>query len=171
MLRVGDKAPDFVLPSSAGGMAKLADFVGKKLVLYFYPRDLTPGCTQEACAFRDTMGEFAKYGATVVGVSKDSLQTHAKFQSTHALGFPLLTDDGNNVAIAYGAYGEKVMYGKRVQGTIRSTFLIDEQGALAAIWSPVKVAGHVDAVLAALAGAGRPTLTPKKVATRTKKYK
>lgn len=147
---VGDKAPAFKLPSTEGGEKSLKDYAGKKLVLYFYPKDATPGCTQEACDFRDNMARLKKKGVAVVGISKDSLASHEKFRKAQSLPFELLTDADNAVAKAYAAYGEKNMYGKKVMGTIRTTVLIDEKGKIAKVWSPVRVKGHVDQVLEAL---------------------
>jgi thioredoxin-dependent peroxiredoxin len=159
-LTVGTKAPDFSLPSTpAGGAVSLASLAGKTFVLYFYPKDDTPGCTVEACDFRDNLGRVQSAGALVFGVSKDTLASHQRFQEKHALPFPLLADQGSAVAKAYGAYGEKVMYGRKVEGTIRSTFVIGPDGVVQHAWSPVKVAGHVDAVLAALEG--RPAAAAK----------
>lgn len=122
------------------------------MILYFYPKDSTPGCTREACDFRDRTAQLQKAGAVVFGVSKDSLASHEKFIESQELPFELLSDSDNAVGKAYGTFGEKIMYGKKVIGTIRSTFLIDEKGKLAAVWSPVKVDGHADAVLAVLTG-------------------
>jgi peroxiredoxin Q/BCP len=149
-MEAGDKAPAFKLPSTAGGDKSLKDYAGKKLVLYFYPKDATPGCTQEACDFRDNMARLKKAGVTVVGVSKDSLASHEKFRKAQSLPFELLSDADNAVAKAYEAYGEKNMYGKKVMGTIRTTVLIDEKGKVARVWSPVRVKGHVDEVLGAV---------------------
>jgi peroxiredoxin Q/BCP len=167
MLTIGTQAPSFALPSTSGATVSLADFAGRKVVLYFYPRDNTPGCTREACDFRDEHSALAKAGAVVLGVSSDSLKSHAGFRTKFALPFDLLVDEGNKVASAYHAYGEKLMYGKKVKGVIRSTFLIDERGKLAAVWSPVKVDGHVQAVLAALSGAS-PAEAPKAKPTARK---
>ncbi len=150
MLKPGDMAPPFSLPSTAGETLSLEDFAPRPLVLYFYPKDDTPGCTTEACDFRDHMARLASAGAAVLGVSRDSLRAHAGFRARHDLPFHLLSDADSAVARSYGAYGEKKMYGKVGQGTIRSTFLIDGEGRIAAAWSPVKVRGHVDQVLAAL---------------------
>ena len=155
-LTLGTKAPAFKLPSTSGGEVSLASLRGRKVVLYFYPKDDTPGCTVEACDFRDHLALLEAAGAEVLGVSKDPLAAHERFRSKHALPFPLLSDEGSAVAKAYGAYGQKMMYGKPVTGTIRSTFLIDEQGKVARVWSPVKVPGHVQAVLAALRGEEAP---------------
>jgi len=174
-MKLGQSAPAFSLPSTSGSTVSLRDFAGKQVVLYFYPRDNTPGCTVEACDFRDRDAALRKAGAVVLGVSSDSLKSHDGFRAKHGLAFDLLVDADNAVAKSYGAHGEKVMYGKKVMGTIRSTFLIDEQGKLAAVWSPVKVAGHAEAVLAALTGASAPAAkkpatakkaSPKKVATK-----
>jgi peroxiredoxin Q/BCP len=150
MLKPGDKAPNFKLPGTSGKDPSLKDFRGRKLVLYFYPKDNTSGCTREACDFRDNFARVRRAGTDVVGVSKDSLASHDKFRDKYDLPFELLSDKDNAVATAYGAYGEKTMYGKKVMGTIRSTFIIDEKGKIEHVWSPVKVNGHVDQVLAAL---------------------
>ncbi len=117
------------------------------MVLYFYPRDSTPGCTTEACDFRDRHAAFAAAGATVLGVSGDDLRSHARFRGKQGLNFPLLADVDHAVASAYGVYGEKMMYGRAVQGIVRSTFVIGPDGRLEAIWRPVKVPGHAEAVL------------------------
>ena len=156
-LNVGDKAPDFDLPSTTGENISLRSLRGKKVVLYYYPKDQTPGCTREACDFRDRHAALNGSGAVVLGVSKDSLKSHENFREKQDLPFPLLSDPDNAVARAYGAYGEKTSYGKTTMGTIRSTFLIDENGFLERIWSPVKVDGHAEEVLAAVtAGAQGP---------------
>ncbi len=167
MLAIGKKAPSFKLPSTSGKTVSSADFAGRKVVLYFYPRDNTPGCTREACDFRDQHTKLVRAGAAVLGVSGDSLKSHAGFRSKYELPFELLSDEGNKLANSFGAYGEKMMYGKRVKGVIRSTFLIDEQGKLAAAWSPVKVDGHVDQVLAALKGSTESEGQPKRGAAKS----
>ena len=160
-MKLGQSAPAFSLPSTSGSTVSLRDFAGKQVVLYFYPRDNTPGCTVEACDFRDRDAALRKAGAVVLGVSSDSLKSHDGFRAKHGLAFDLLVDADNAVAKSYGAHGEKVMYGKKVMGTIRSTFLIDAKGKLAAIWSPVKVAGHAEEVLAAVLGAKAAAPTTK----------
>ena len=146
----GQKAPTFSLQGDDGKVHELADHKGERVVLYFYPRDLTPGCTTEACDFRDNLARLKKAGAVVYGVSKDSIASHEKFREKHDLNFVLLSDDKLDVHKKYGAFGEKTMYGKKVQGVIRSTFLIDDKGKIAKAWRNVKVGGHVDKVLEAL---------------------
>jgi peroxiredoxin Q/BCP len=160
---IGDPAPAFRLPSTSGAPLALADLRGKKVVLYFYPRDQTPGCTREACDFEAAHAKLRAAGALVLGVSKDSLDSHARFRSAQRLGFDLLSDPELAVHKAYGAYGSKLHYGKRIEGVIRSTFLIDEQGKIAARWSPVRVDGHVEKVLAAIheAGAAKAGTAPR----------
>ena len=155
-LQPGAEAPAFRLPATTGEEISLEDLRGRKVVLYFYPKDSTPGCTQEACDFRDRDEALQGAGVVVLGVSKDSLASHDKFRAKYELPFPLLTDQDNAVATAYGAFGEKNMYGRKVLGTIRSTFLIDENGTIQRTWSPVRVAGHADDVLAAIKGEEAP---------------
>ena len=150
MVEVGKKAPAFTLESSDGGKVKLSDFAGKVVVLYFYPRDNTPGCTVEANDFNAALPELKKLGAVVLGVSKDSIASHCKFRDKYSLGFPLLSDADGKVLESYGAWGDKVMYGKKMKGIIRSTVLIGKDGKVKQHWPKVKVAGHVDAVVAAL---------------------
>ena len=152
----GKKAPAFALPASNGAEPsakplKLSDFAGKKLVLYFYPRDSTPGCTTEANEFQAAAAKLKKLNAVVVGVSKDTVASHCKFSTKYALAFPLLSDPDGKVIEAYGAWGEKSLYGKKSMGVIRSTVLIDEAGVVRKIFPKVRVNGHVDAVLDALA--------------------
>ena len=130
---------------------KLADYAGKKLVVYFYPRDDTPGCTREAQAFDQALSKFAKLGAAVVGVSKDSTASHCKFRDKYRLNFPLLSDPDTTVSQKYGAWGEKNMYGKKSMGIVRTTVIVGDDGKVQKVWRKVKVDGHVDAVLAALA--------------------
>ena len=149
MVAVGKKAPSFALESSEGGKVKLSDFSGTPVVVYFYPRDNTPGCTVEAEGFRDAYAKFKKLGVAVVGVSKDSIASHCKFRDKFKLNFPLLSDPDGKVLEAYGAWGDKVMYGKKMKGIIRSTVLIDGSGKVVQHWPKVSVKGHVDEVLAA----------------------
>ena len=150
MIKEGQKAPDFVLPSSDGRDIALADLRGKPVVLYFYPKDDTPGCTKEACAFRDARAQLTKAGAVVLGVSPDPVERHQKFKQKYDLNFPLLADPDHAVAEKYGAWGEKTLYGKKSMGIIRSTFLIDKEGVVRKVWPKVKVDGHDEQVLAAL---------------------
>jgi peroxiredoxin Q/BCP len=152
MLAIGDKAPKFKVASTTGKKLSLKKQRGKKVVLFFYPKDNTPGCTQEACDFRDSYERLLAAGVVVLGVSKDSLESHEGFREKYQLPFDLLSDPENEMAKAFGAYGEKKLYGKVSEGTIRSTFLINEKGRIEKIWSPVKVKGHVAQVIAAITG-------------------
>ena len=147
---VGDKAPAFSLEDQSGKTVKLSDFKGKTVVLYFYPKDDTPGCTREACAFRDEHSALKKAGAVVLGVSPDSGPSHAKFAGKYKLPFPLLADTDHAVSEKYGAWGEKSLYGRKFMGITRSTYLIDGSGKVARVWPKVKVDGHVDQVLEAI---------------------
>ena len=149
-LKAGDKAPDFDLPGDGGGRVRLGDFAGRKLVLYFYPKDDTSGCTSEAKAFTEAAGDFAAAGAAIVGVSRDPVKSHDKFKAKYGLNFPLASDVEGKVCEAYGAWVEKSMYGRRYMGIDRSTFLIDRNGVVRAAWHKVKVPGHVEEVLKAL---------------------
>lgn len=151
MIEIGEQAPDFTLPSADGSSVTLSALRGAPVVLYFYPKDDTPGCTRQACAFRDARARLAASGAVVVGVSPDSPASHARFRDKHALNFLLLSDADRSVATRWGAFGEKLMYGRRVQGMIRSTFVIDAQGVVRKVFPKVRVDGHADKVLAALA--------------------
>ncbi len=153
-LAVGDKAPDFTLPTDGGGEVSLKAMKGKTVVLYFYPRDDTPGCTTEACAFRDALPDFSKVKATIIAVSKDTVASHDKFKTKFKLPFPLASDADGKVCEAYGAWGEKSMYGKKYMGIERSTFLIDGKGVVRNIWRKVKVDGHAAEVLKAAAALG-----------------
>lgn len=147
----GKMAPGFKLPASTGGDVSLDDYKGDKtVVLYFYPKDSTPGCTTEACDFRDNQERVTALGAVVLGVSPDSLKSHVKFIEKHDLNFPLLADEDHSVCEAYGVWTEKTMCGRRYMGVERSTFLIDKSGKIARAWRKVKVDGHIGEVLAAL---------------------
>ena len=149
-LKAGDKAPTFSLKNTDGKTVKLSDFKGKKLVLYFYPRDMTPGCTKEACGFRDDYAQLKKRGVEVVGVSADDQASHQKFTEKYSLPFPLLSDTDHSVMEKYGAWGEKNMYGKKMMGVLRSTFIIDEEGRVAHVFRKVKTDSHSQDVLKAL---------------------
>ncbi|TLZ42769.1 MAG: thioredoxin-dependent thiol peroxidase [Methanobacteriota archaeon] len=150
MVAVGERAPDFALKSDDGRRYALKDFRGKKVVLYFYPKDDTPGCTKEACSFRDNLARVTSKGAVVLGVSRDDTASHAKFRDKYDLNFPLLSDDEGKVTDAYGVWKMKNLYGREFFGIVRTTFLIDEEGKISRIWPKVKVEGHTDEVLAAL---------------------
>ena len=148
-LSVGQTAPDFTLPADGGDTLTLSNFKGRKVVLYFYPKDDTPGCTTEACGFRDPLPDFSALEAEIVGVSKDSVAKHDKFKIKYDLPFRLVSDQDGAVCEAYGTWIEKSMYGRNYMGIDRATFLIDEAGVLRAEWRKVKVPGHVEAVLKA----------------------
>jgi peroxiredoxin Q/BCP len=148
-IEIGTKAPDVTLPRDGGTTVSLADFAGKTIVLYFYPKDDTSGCTTEAVGFTQKADEFAAAGAVVIGVSKDSVKSHDKFRDKHGLGVILLSDENSDVTERFGAWVEKSMYGKKYMGIDRSTFLIDAKGIIRQIWRKVNVPGHVDEVLAA----------------------
>ena len=149
--RVGDPAPEFRLPSTEGHDIGLEDFKGKQaVVLYFYPRDDTPGCTQEACSFRDLLSSFQQRNVQILGVSTDSVRSHKKFQDKYGLTFPLLADTDHQVAERYGVWQQKRFMGREYMGVARTTFVIDEHGVLKAVFPNVRVQGHADAVLAAL---------------------
>jgi peroxiredoxin Q/BCP len=150
MLTPGDKAPDFTAPTDGGGTITLSKLKGKKVVLYFYPKDDTPGCTTEACDFRDNAAQIYAKDAVVLGVSPDSVKSHDKFKQKHDLPFTLISDQDHAIAEAYGAWQEKSMYGRKYMGIQRSTFLIDEKGKIAEIYDKVKVNGHVADVLSKL---------------------
>jgi peroxiredoxin Q/BCP len=149
VLTEGAKAPGFHLPRDGGGMISLSDFSGKKLVLFFYPRADTPGCTREAIDFTRLKGDFARAGTEVLGISGDSLKAQEKFRDKHSLGVPLISDEKHQMLEAYGAWGEKSMYGRSFLGILRTTVLIGTDGHVAKVWRNVKVDGHADQVLAA----------------------
>ncbi len=151
-LDVGDNAPDFTLPTDGGGELTLSSLRGKKVVLYFYPKDMTPGCTTEAEGFRDAIRDFAKADTEIVGVSKDSVKRHDNFIAKHDLPFRLVSDADGAACEAFGVWIEKKNYGRTYMGIERSTFLIDEQGKIAEVWRKVRVKGHVDKVLEAARG-------------------
>jgi len=150
MLKEGDEAPDFELEADDGTRVRLSDLRGRTVVLYFYPRDDTPGCTKEACSFRDSWAAVKATGAALYGLSPDSVERHGKFKAKFGLPFPLLADPEKTVLTAYGAYGPKTMYGKRVEGVIRSTFVIGPDGIIRKVFPKVKPEGHAAEVLAAL---------------------
>ena len=149
-LEPGTKAPSFTLQTDEGATVSLRDYRGRKVVLYFYPKDMTPGCTQQACDLRDRHAELERAGAVVLGISPDSPKSHVKFAGKYELPFTLLADEQNEVATAYGVWKEKSMYGRSFMGIERTTFLIDGEGNVARVWPKVKVTGHGDEVLAAV---------------------
>ena len=146
-LEAGDQAPDFELTDQDGRLHWLSDYRGQTIVLYFYPKDDTPGCTKEACSFRDNHQALQSAGAIVLGVSADDAASHQKFREKYDLPFPLLVDSGAEVSSAYGAWGEKVLYGKKVIGMTRSTFIIGPDGALTKVWKRATAEGHGEQVL------------------------
>ena len=150
MLKEGEKAPEFNAKDDQGNPVTLKDLRGKKVVLYFYPKDDTPGCTKEACDFRDNLGRIKRKDAVVLGVSPDSEKKHQKFKTKHDLTFPLLADEDKKIVTDYGVWKEKSMYGRKYMGVERTTFIIDEQGLIAKIFPKVSVTGHVDEVMKAL---------------------
>lgn len=149
-LKEGDKAPDFSVATNGGGRVSLADFRGKPVILYFYPKDDTPGCTKEACAFRDLYADFKKAGAVVLGVSVDPVKAHDKFVTKYKLPFTLLADEQHEIVEAYGVWGQKTFMGRKYMGTHRVTFLIDKKGVIQRIWPEVKPEEHAREVLEAL---------------------
>ena len=153
-LEAGDAAPGFALQDQDGTVHHLSDYAGRVVVLYFYPRDNTPGCTKEACSFRDEYEDLSALGVEVLGVSTDSAVSHQKFRTKHDLPFPLLVDTDARVAAAYGAWGEKVLYGRRFEGMTRSTFIIGPDGRLLRVWKRARADGHGEVVRKALATLG-----------------
>ncbi|SRR6266487_6371592 len=147
-LEPGDPAPPFTLPDQDGDPVDLASFRGRKVLVYFYPKDDTPGCTKEACQFNDALSGFAGAGVDVLGISADDAASHRRFRARYSLGFRLLTDEGNRVGARYGAHGEKMLYGRPTVGVIRSTFLVDEEGRIERAWYGVRADGHAGKVLA-----------------------
>ncbi len=152
-LQIGDSAPNFELPGDSGSRLTLASFAGRKLVLYFYPKDDTSGCTRQATDFTALKATLATAGAAIVGVSPDSPESHAAFKAKYGIGFALGADEDKDVCAAYGVWSEKSMYGRKYMGVERTTFLIDASGRIARIWNKVKVPGHADEVLAAVKAA------------------
>jgi peroxiredoxin Q/BCP len=148
-LAIGDHAPDFTLPTDGDGSITLSALRGRTVILYFYPKDDTPGCTTQACGFRDALPDFSAADAVVIGLSKDSVAAHDKFRAKHALGFTLAADTEGRVVEHYDAWVEKSLYGRKYMGIDRCTFLIDGASVIRGIWHKVKVAGHVEAVLKA----------------------
>lgn len=152
-LEAGDTPPDFELQDQDGNTHRLADYRGRTVVLYFYPRDNTPGCTKQACGFRDQHEAIGAEGAVVLGVSTDTAASHAKFREQHGLPFPLLVDEDAKVATEYGAWGEKTLYGRKSIGMTRSTFVVGPEGTLTKVWKRAKAADNAEAVLKLLRGA------------------
>jgi thioredoxin-dependent peroxiredoxin len=148
-LKVGDPAPDFTMPTDGNGTVTLSALRGKKVILYFYPKDDTSGCTKEACGFRDALPDFSKSSATVIGISKDSVRAHDKFKAKYDLPFTLASDESAGTCEKYGVWVEKSLYGRKYMGIERTTFLIDKMGVIRGVWPKVKIDGHVEAVLEA----------------------
>ncbi len=148
-VELGNKAPDFTLPTDGNGSVTLSKLKGKKVVLYFYPKDDTSGCTAEACGFRDSLSDYSGAGAVVIGISKDSAAAHDKFKKKHELPFVLASDAGSDVCEKYGVWVEKSMYGRKYMGIERCTFLLDAEGVVRGAWRKVRVPGHVAEVLKA----------------------
>lgn len=155
MVEAGAQAPDFELVDHQGQTVRLRDFRGRRVVLYFYPKDGTPGCTREACSFRDVYGRLQRVGVVVLGVSPDPPESHGRFRERYGLPFPLLSDPGGKVAQAYGAWAEKTQFGRKRWGVARTTFLIGPDGKVERVWRRVKPDGHGEEVLEALKQAGR----------------
>src|SRR5713226_4680344 len=149
-VNVGDKAPDFTMPTDGNGAVTLSTLRGKPVVLYFYPKDDTSGCTAEACGFRDALPNFSKVKVQVIGISKDSVEKHDKFKKKYGLTFPLVSDEDGKICEKYGTWVEKSLYGRKYMGIERATFLIDKTGTVAKVWHKVKVLGHVNEVLQAV---------------------
>lgn len=146
-LVAGERAPDFTLPTDEGGEVSLSALRGKKIIVYFYPKDATPGCTQEACSFRDNNPKFKEKNTIIIGISKDSIKSHKNFKEKQRINFILASDEKGEICEKYGVWVEKSMYGRKYFGIERTTFLIDEDGVIVRAWRNVKVPGHVEAVL------------------------
>lgn len=151
-LTEGSKAPDITLPTDGGGTVRLSDYKGQKLLVYFYPKDDTSGCTKESCSLSENIKSFEKLDCAIIGISKDSVKSHDKFKAKYDLKFPLGSDQDSDVCERYGVWVEKSMYGRKYMGIERTTFLIDEQGKIQKIWNKVKVDGHTDEILEELNG-------------------
>ena len=149
-LKIGDKAPDFTVATDGGDTFCLSEMMGHNVIIYFYPKDDTPGCTKEACEFRDSLPDFSKTSSKIIGISKDTVAKHDKFKSKYELPFTLGADLEGDVCEAYGTWVEKSMYGRQYMGIERATFLVDKEGMVQGIWRKVKVKGHVEEVLAAV---------------------
>lgn len=149
-LNEGDKAPEFSLPSDGGGTVSLGDYKGQKVIVYFYPKDDTPGCTKESCSLSENISSLNKLGCAVIGISKDSVKKHDKFKEKYNLQFPLGSDEGGDTCERYGVWAEKKFMGRKYMGILRTTFLIDENGTIEKIWKDVKVEGHTEEILKAL---------------------
>jgi len=149
-VNIGDKAPDFTLPTDGGGSVTLSKLQGKPVVIYFYPKDDTSGCTAEACGFRDSLPDYGKTGATVIGISKDSVASHDRFKAKYQLPFTLAADTEGKACEGFGVWVEKSMYGRKYMGIERATFLLDKDGVIRSVWHKVKVPGHVGEVLKAV---------------------
>jgi peroxiredoxin Q/BCP len=147
---IGQKVPNFTLPASTGQEVSLSDYVGRKVILYFYPKNMTPACTQEACEFRDAHDQISMLGAVVLGISPDPLASHIRFTEKNGLPFPLLSDEDHKVSEMFGVWQLKKLYGREFMGIVRSTFLIDEQGILVEEWRKVRVKGHVASTIAGI---------------------
>jgi thioredoxin-dependent peroxiredoxin len=150
VVAIGQKVPNFTLPSSSGQEDSLGDYLGRKVILYFYPKNMTPACTQEACEFRDAHDQITTLGAVVLGISPDPLASHMRFTEKNSLPFPLLSDEDHKVSEMFGVWQLKKLYGREFMGIVRSTFLIDEQGILIEEWRKVRVKGHVASAIAGI---------------------
>lgn len=170
-IRAGDRAPAFTLPDDTGTPVSLAELRGQRVVLYFYPKDDTPGCTVEACEFRDLLPRFSAQGVAVYGISPDPVRKHARFKAKHALSFPLLADEDHTVCEAFGVWREKLFWGRKYMGVMRTTFVIDAKGTVEQVWEHVEHEGHAAEVDAWLRGEAAPprTKAPKGKATPKKK--